>query len=104
MPKNHENGAPTSALQVLMHMTRGNGASKEIIKPCSSTLDEEEKAEVASLKKLIGPEEGSLDLRSSKLENLPRPFYKVPFNNLSELDIRGNEISAIEDAVCINLA
>jgi Leucine-rich repeat (LRR) protein len=89
---------------MLMHMTRGNGASKEIIKPGSATLAEEEKAEIASLRKLIGPEEGSLDLRSSKLEVIPRPFYKVPFNNLSDLDIRGNEITAIEDAVCINLA
>lgn len=48
-------------------------------------------------------ENGELILKGKKIELIPKVFYNFKFNTILILDIRGNEITEIEGAICQNL-
>lgn len=48
-------------------------------------------------------ENGELILKAKKIIVIPRAFYHNKFNSILVLDIRGNEITEIEGAICQNL-
>ena len=51
-----------------------------------------------------GDSAGLFSLKGKRIEQLPRAFQKVPFDKITQLDIRGNEIAVIEESVCKNLS
>jgi len=63
MPNPHANGVSNSVLNVRMHMTRGDGASKEFANKQKSNLDDDERQELAKITKQIGSQ-GELALKA----------------------------------------
>jgi len=51
---------------------------------------------------MITPE-GELVLKNQKINVIPRAFCHMRFEKLLELDIRGNEVSKLEEEICKNL-
>lgn len=101
----HSNGVSQSVLKVRMHMTSGKGATKdkEVFNLSGRAVkDEEELHEIESIRKMVN-ESGELVLKNHKIAVIPRAFYKIRFDQILTLDIRGNEITAIEEAVCKNI-
>jgi Leucine-rich repeat (LRR) protein len=45
-----------------------------------------------------------LSLKGKRIEQIPRALHKVPFDKITYIDIRGNEITVIEESVCKNLS
>ena len=60
---------------------------------------EESADELNGILELI-TENGELILKSKKIVVVPRAFYHNKFSNILVLDIRGNEITEIEGAIC----
>lgn len=61
-----------------------------------------ETEEVNNILGLIS-ENGELILKQKKISVIPRTFYFMRFEQILILDIRGNEITEIEGAICQNL-
>ena len=60
---------------------------------------EESAGELNGILELI-TENGELILKAKKIIVIPRAFYYNKFNSILVLDIRGNEITEIEGAIC----
>ncbi len=52
---------------------------------------------------MISPD-GELILKNQKINVIPRAFYHMRFEHLQVLDIRGNEITKLEEEICKNLS
>ena len=98
----HQNGMSKGSLKIRSHMTRGSGASRDGVGISHLIQDEELKAEVIHINKQIS-EKGDLILKNQKLQTLPRALFKLRFDNLLSLDVRGNELTEIDENFCLNL-
>lgn len=92
------NGVSQSVLKVRMHMTHGKGATKEV---SHAVRDEEEQLEIDTIKKQIA--NGELALKQQKLGNVPRALLKCRFDQITTLDLRGNEIACLDEALFLNV-
>jgi Leucine-rich repeat (LRR) protein len=48
--------------------------------------------------------EGELILKNQKINAIPRSFCHLKFEKLKVLDIRGNEITKLDEEICKNLS
>ena len=101
MPKEHSNGITKSTLKVRMHITKGSGATKEVVNNHNNS--EELQEEIRAILKSIN-DRGELVMKNQRISVVPRAFYSHRFDSIIMLDIRGNEITSIEEAVCKNLS
>jgi hypothetical protein len=81
-----------------MHMTHGKGATKEV---SHAVRDEEEIQEIESLKKQI--DKGELSIKGLKLSAVPRALLMVRFDSITILDLRGNDITSLDEALFLNV-
>jgi Leucine-rich repeat (LRR) protein len=66
--------------------------------------DEVIRKEVETLNRQIKESAGDLNIKNQKLNSIPRALLRAQFDNVSILDIRGNEIGVIEEGLCKNLS
>jgi Leucine-rich repeat (LRR) protein len=48
-------------------------------------------------------EKGELIMKQQKLASLPKALSKIRFDQIFILDIRGNEITSIDETICLNV-
>lgn len=81
-----------------MHMTHGKGATKEV---SHAIRDEEEQHEIDALRKQIV--KGELVIKQMKLTSIPRALLKTRFDQITQLDIRGNDITCLDEGLFLNV-
>ena len=59
--------------------------------------------EIEEISKLVQEANGQLNLKGQRISIIPTIIQRVTFDQIINLDIRGNEITLIEEAVCKNL-
>jgi Leucine-rich repeat (LRR) protein len=59
--------------------------------------------EIEEITKLVRESKGLLNLKGQRIAHIPSVIQRVNFDQIIMLDIRGNEITVIEEAVCKNL-
>jgi Leucine-rich repeat (LRR) protein len=66
--------------------------------------DEELVKEIEEIASMVRDNDGSLIMKGQRILEIPKAIQRMAFDQIVVLDIRGNEIVAIEENVCKNLS